>query len=151
MKSVRIHCKGQPPLSLMGDSFRHPPSKLGEPPEEPDQAPPPPSASPNDVQDNKRWINGIARFLLLCYATYGLIIDDISIPSKHGDGLHFHGVAAWLVYGGIVSIATNQILLSVADDDKRNNETNYRLFARVIQIMGIAFLCLSMLVQCGSS
>ena len=99
----------------MEDSFRYPPSKLGEPPEEPDQAPPPPSASPNDVQENKRWSNGIALFLLLGYGTYGLTIDDISIPSKHGDGVNFHGVAAWVVYGAMISSATNGILLSVAD------------------------------------
>jgi len=134
----------------MDDPFRYPPAKLGEPPEPPAEPPPPPSISPNHIPESERWWNGFFSFLLLSYGTYGLTVDDIYIPGKRGNGMHFHGLAAWLVYGAMVSAAANMISVIVDHYDKRNNETNYRLFARATQAVGIALFCLAVLVQCGS-
>ncbi len=134
----------------MEDPFRFPPAKLGEPPEPPTEAPAPPPASPNHIPESERWWNGFLSFLLLSYGTYGLTVDDIYIPGKRGNGMRFHGVAAWLVYGAMVSAAANMISVIVDHYDKRNNETNYRLFARATQAVGIALFCLAVLVQCGS-
>ncbi len=134
----------------MEDPFRYPPTQLGQLPEEPAPPAPPPAASPNHIPEGERWWNGFLSFLLLSYGTYGLSVDDIYLPGRRGPGMHFHGVAAWLVYGAMVTAAANLISVIVDHYDKRNNETNYRLFARATQVFGVVLFSLAVLVQCGS-
>jgi hypothetical protein len=68
---------------------------------------------------------------LLIYGGIGLWIDDIYIPGKRNGGAHLHGPAAWAMAAAFAMGALN--LLSVVADhfDRRNNETNYRLFGKL--------------------
>jgi NADPH-dependent 2,4-dienoyl-CoA reductase/sulfur reductase-like enzyme len=133
----------------MEDPFRIPTAKLGEP--DPEQtAPSPQPTTPNHIPESERWWNGFLSLLLLGYGAYGLSVDDIYIPGKRGNGTHFHGIAACIVFSAMVTAAANLISVIVDHYDRRNNETNYRLFSRVTQGIGIALFFAAMFVQCSS-
>ena len=73
---------------------------------------------------------------LITYGTIGVYIDDLYVPGKRSRGLHFHGVPCWILYFAFLFAAIN--LLSVIMDhyDTRNNETNYRKFAKLTRQIG---------------
>ena len=92
--------------------------------------------TPNHIPAAERTINIILSAILLLYGTIGIISDDLYIPGKRRPGMHFHGEPAWVMYGAFLCVAANMLSVVVDHYDKRNNETNYKLFARVTQIAG---------------
>lgn len=97
-----------------------------------DAAPPPEQPySPNHIPAGERWFYGVVAAIAIAYGSYGIWVDDIYIPGKSSGGIHFHGLAAWLVYLGMLCLAANFLSVIVDHLDRRNNERNYRLFARV--------------------
>jgi hypothetical protein len=74
--------------------------------------------------------------VLLTYGGVGLYYDDLYVPGKRSRGIHFHGMAAWIMYGAFACAALN--LLSVAADrcDTSEGERRYHIFARTTQILG---------------
>jgi hypothetical protein len=132
----------------MEDPFRYPPSRAGEPIQGLEE-PAPPSETPNHIPEGERYWNGFLSFLLLAYGTYGAIVEHIYLPGRHG-GIHFYGRAAWFAYGAMLFAAANMISVIVDHYDKRNNETNYRLFSRVTQVIALVLFSVACLVQCSS-
>lgn len=80
------------------------------------------------------------------YGLYGISIDDIFLPARRSEGMHLHGIAAWLAFAAIICMAAN--LLSVVADhfDKRDNERAYRRFAHITSWAGWGFFALSLSV-----
>jgi hypothetical protein len=93
----------------------------------------------NHIPASVRGLNIVLSSVLLAYGTWGICTDDLYIPGKRSPGTHFHGIPAWMLFSAMMCAALN--LLSVVADhyDIRNNERNYRLFARVTQILGWVF------------
>lgn len=92
----------------------------------------------NHVPGKTRVAYLIMSSLLFGYGTYGIVTDDIFIPGRRSDGAHYHGAPAWLVYGAIIAASLNLLSVIVDHYDKRNNETNYRIFAKVMFWLGWA-------------
>ena len=102
--------------------------------------------TPNHVPANERLQNIVFSILLFAYGTYGVWINDLYIPGKRSKGVHLHDVPAWVMYGAIICACL--VMLSVVVDhyDKRNNETNYRLFADVFRFLGWGVFGLSLIM-----
>src|SRR4051812_48569937 len=94
--------------------------------------------SPNRIPASTRAWNAVLSIVLIVYGAYGLYVDDLFIPSKRG-GLYFHQEAAWVMYAAMICAALNLLSIVVDHYDERDNENNYRLFAKVTQIAGWIF------------
>lgn len=106
-----------------------------------------PRYNPNHIPTEERTINIILSSILFFYGTYGVIIDDLYMPGKRRPGIHFHGEPAWILYGAILCAVANMLSVVVDHYDKRNNENNYKLFARITQIAGWILFALSLILD----
>ncbi len=93
--------------------------------------------TPNHIPVETRWIHLIISGGLILYAAIGLLVDDIYLPGKRRGGLHFHGISAWVMAFAFAMACCNLLSVIVDHYDRRNNETNYRLFAKVTSLLGI--------------
>jgi hypothetical protein len=91
---------------------------------------------PNRVPRKTRMANAVLAAALITYGSYGLYIDDIFVPGKGGEGLHFSGIGAWLIYASILCATANLISVVVDHYDKRNNEIYYAHVAAATQWLG---------------
>jgi hypothetical protein len=112
---------------------------------------PPASGSPEPYEPNvipliTRIFYVAAALAVFAYGAYGVVVDDLFLPAKRSDGMHLHGVAAWLAFAAIACMAAN--LLSVVADhfDKRDNERSYRRFARITSWAGWICFGLSLVI-----
>lgn len=103
--------------------------------------------TPNHIPKGERIRNLIFSIGLLLYGTIGVYIDDIYVPGKRSKGIHFHGVPCWVMYGALIMAATNLLLVIVDHYDKRNNETNYKMIAKVTRIVGWSLFFLALLLD----
>ena len=95
---------------------------------------------PNHIPHQLRQKYLFQAILLATYAGYGLYVDDIFIPGKGGAGIHFHGVAALLLGAAMISAVLNMSSVVIDHYDRRDNEYNYKLFARWTFILGWVLL-----------
>lgn len=104
------------------------------------------SYTPNHIPAGERITNTLFSVLLLLYGSYGIWVNDIYLPGKHGKGIHLHDVPAWVMYGAFACACL--VMLSVVVDhyDKRNNETNYKKFADTFRVLGWCFFVLSLIL-----
>lgn len=102
--------------------------------------------TPNHIPANERSTNIAFSIALFTYGTYGVYVNDLYIPGKRSKGIHLHDVPAWIMYGAIICACL--VMLSVVVDhyDKRNNETNYKLFADIFRVLGWGFFGLSLVM-----
>lgn len=102
--------------------------------------------SPNHIPIKQRAINTLSSAFLLAYGGYGIWVNDFYIPGKRSKGLHLHDVPAWVMYGAFICACL--VMLSVVVDhyDRRNNETNYKIFAAVFRFLGWFFFGLSLVL-----
>lgn len=103
--------------------------------------------TPNHISSGERTLNIIFSAILLTYGTVGVIIDDLYIPGKRRPGIHFHGEPAWIMYGAFLCATANLLSVVIDHYDKRNNETNYKVFTRVTQIAGWTLFALSLILD----
>jgi hypothetical protein len=104
--------------------------------------------TPNHISLEARAWYLVVSSLLIIYSGASLAADDLFLwfPGSRRSGhvsVHLHGVPAWLA--GLSILAAAATLLSVVVDhyDKRNNETNYRLFAKASLAAAVACLVLA--------
>ena len=92
--------------------------------------------TPNHIPRGERIASVVMSIALFAYGTYGLWVSDLYLPGRRSNGVHLHGLPAWVMYAAILCACS--VMLSVVADhyDKRDNETNYRRFAFVGRSMG---------------
>lgn len=91
---------------------------------------------PNTFTRWQRIFNSFLAAALLVYGTLGIVMDDMFIPGRWSKGLHLHGLAAWLMYGAILTGASVLFALVVDHYDRRNNEQHYIRFKRIASHLG---------------
>jgi hypothetical protein len=101
---------------------------------------------PNQIPVWQRWFYGCASAAIVGYGVYGLSVDDIMVPGKRSGDLHAHGTAALLIFLAMLCLAGNFIAIVVDHFDRRNNERNYRLFARITAWLGWALFLAGILL-----
>jgi hypothetical protein len=102
--------------------------------------------TPNHIPVETRWIHVLMSAGLIIYGGVGLWLDDIYLPGKRRGGLHFHGLSAQILFAAFLSACCNLLSVVVDHYDRRNNETNYRLFAQATSILGLGLLVAALVV-----
>ncbi|GDY11968.1 hypothetical protein LBMAG53_08460 [Planctomycetota bacterium] len=80
---------------------------------------------PNHIPPEKRVSYMLLVTAMLTYGIYGIWEDDLWIPAKHGDGVHFHGFPAWVFFAALLLSAASVLTIVVDHYDRRNNEDFY--------------------------
>jgi len=63
------------------------------------------------------------------------------LPGKGGGGIDIHGFPMWFTYISGVAASANLVSVVIDHYDRRNNEKDYRKFAKITsQIAGFFFL-----------
>ena len=103
--------------------------------------------TPNHISLDKRAAYLMISSLIIAYAVASLIRDDfyIWLPSRRGQALseNLRGSAAWLAAAAAFAAASNLLAVVVDHYDKRNNETNYRAYAKWSLGLAAALLVLA--------
>jgi hypothetical protein len=102
---------------------------------------------PNQISLWSRVTGVLFALGLLTYATYGLQVDDIYLPAKRGDGVHFSGLSAWIMYGAVLCAAANLLTIVIDHYDKRNNERRYVDIAAITEWIGWMLFAASLIVR----
>jgi hypothetical protein len=92
----------------------------------------------------ERVVHVLLSIFLIGYGAHGFLTNDLFLPSKHGRGTHLHGTPMILM---LISMACAAIaLMSTVIDyyDRRDNDRNYKLFARIAGYCGWAFFIFSL-------
>jgi hypothetical protein len=92
--------------------------------------------NPNHIPLKERRIYLALSSIILLHGTVGVYFDDIFLPSKRGGGIHLHGESAWIMYAAFLFASLNMLSIVVDHYDRRNNEINYKKFARITQVSG---------------
>jgi hypothetical protein len=102
---------------------------------------------PNHIPRSVRWVNVGLSLFILAWGSYGVWADDLMVPTKRGNAIHLHGVAALIMFFAMLASVLN--LLSVIADhfDIRNNEVTYRRIALWTQLLGWALFVTAIVVQ----
>jgi hypothetical protein len=103
--------------------------------------------TPNHIPVSERITYVILSSILLVYGTVGIVFDDIYIPGRRRPGIHYHGEPAVIMYLAFLCAVANMLSIVVDHYDIRNNETNYKLFARVTQTAGWTLFGLAVLLD----
>jgi hypothetical protein len=103
--------------------------------------------TPNHIPASERASSIIFSSILLIYGIIGFAIDDLYIPGKHSKGVHLHGESMWIMLGSFALAIANLMSVVVDHYDKRNNETNYRLFAKVTKIAAWVVFILALVLD----
>lgn len=93
---------------------------------------------PNQIPLKERWSNFLFATALLTYGGLGAKIDDLYIPGKRGNGVHFHGAPAWMMFGALACAAVVLLLTIVDHYDRRDNERHYRWATKSLKMAGWA-------------
>ena len=101
---------------------------------------------PNHIPAFQRWFYGLGSLAILAYGMFGLWVDDIFLPGKRSKGMHFHGLEAWFLFGAIVCVAAGGFSVIVDHFDRRDNELNYRRFAKVTTFFGWSLFIISICI-----
>lgn len=92
--------------------------------------------TPNHIPKSARILNVVLSTILLIYGGFGVWADDLFLPGRATSGVHLHGEPAWIMYAAMIVASFNLLSVVVDHYDRRNNETNYRQFARITQVGG---------------
>lgn len=103
--------------------------------------------TPNHIPASERASSIIFSSILLIYGIIGFAIDDLYIPGKHSKGVHLHGEPLWIALGAFALAIANLMSVVVDHYDNRNNETNYRLFAKVTKIAAWVVFVLALVLD----
>lgn len=91
---------------------------------------------PSVIPLSIRILNLTIATLLIGYGSYGLYINDLTLPDKRGRVLHFFNEPLWIMYVAFICGALVYISEVTDHYDKRNNEDAYRAFSRFSSRMG---------------
>jgi hypothetical protein len=105
----------------------------------------PASYTPNRIPLPQRIGNCASSAILLAYGTYGVLADNLYLPSKHG-GMHLQDRSAWAIYAAILCACLAMLSVVVDHYDHRDNERHYKAFAGLFSVAGWIFFGISL---CG--
>jgi hypothetical protein len=98
---------------------------------------------PNHIALTTRVVCSTWSIAVATYATIGLVANDIYLPGKRGDGIHFHGLSAWFAYGAFMCAAISLASVVVDHYDRRNNERGYADIIASCEWVGTGLLALA--------
>jgi hypothetical protein len=107
-----------------------------------------PTYKPNRIPLSERIAYIFFSILIFSYGTAIVIFDDFSVTNRRGDlVIQLDGFPLWIFYGAMLSVVALLISMVLDHYDKRNNEKNYKRFAKVTIILAISLFVLAILLQ----
>ena len=104
-----------------------------------EQAPPPGAHQPLTSGWLRPSLIGLA-VLLVTYGAYGLFVNDLYLPGKRSPGTHYHGVAAFLIFMMLVSLATWIITFALGRTDSLGKQPANKRILKWLAGAGIVFM-----------
>jgi hypothetical protein len=92
----------------------------------------------NSLPLKERIFNSFIAIILFLYASYGVINNDLPLPTKRTPW-HLHGIAMWIMCAALILAAANYISWVVDHYDQRDNERQYRTFRAYAKVTGYLF------------
>lgn len=102
---------------------------------------------PNHIPEDVRNKNILMSAGLLLYGSLGLWLDDLYIPGKRGNGVHFHGEPAWMIFAAMFFASLNLLTVVIDHYDERNNERVYEWAAKITQVLGWSIVIVAVLLD----
>jgi hypothetical protein len=102
---------------------------------------------PNRLTPGERVAHVLLALGLLGYGSWGMWRNDFYIPGRRWrNGIHLQDLSASLFFAAVVCACV--IVLSIVVDhyDRRDNEINYRRFARAVAAIALCLFGLSLLI-----
>ena len=81
----------------------------------------------------------IIGFVVIIYATIGVINDDIYLFAKNGKGVHFHGTTVLILFFSGLSIFVNLMSNIAYYNDNGDNDRYYVAIDKITKILGWTF------------
>ncbi len=100
---------------------------------------------PNYIPWKARVTNFFFSVALLAYGGIGLYIDDLYLPGKRGNGIHLHGIHAWLMYGAFLAASVSMLAVVADHLDHRPNEGIYKATEKYAGYAGWGLFGLSLI------
>lgn len=93
---------------------------------------------PNHIPKKTRIFNVIWACFLIFLARYSWLSDSFYFPVRTGsNGVTFTNLGLVLFICALITVAKNALLVVVDHYDKRNNETQYKMFSRYLNIFSV--------------
>ena len=89
--------------------------------------------------------HALTALALLAYGTYGIVVDEIIVPGKHGS-IVLHGWAAWVLYAAMICAVLVLVSVIVDNYDPRDDERYYHMFAHTFQVLGWSLFLVAIFV-----
>lgn len=102
---------------------------------------------PGYMSSSRRAIAIFIAIMLFIYGTVGVIIDDVFVPGRRRPGTHFHGDAAWAMYGVLLCWVSLLIAGVVGHYDKKYNREDYAFFGKTVLIVSGGFFILALVLE----
>jgi cbb3-type cytochrome oxidase subunit 1 len=107
-----------------------------------------PTYKPNRIPLSERIAYIFFSILIFAYGTAIVIFDDFTVTNRRGGVvIHLHGIPVWVLYGAMLSVVALLISMVLDHYDKRDNEKNYRQFAKIAVILAISLFVLAILLE----
>lgn len=85
--------------------------------------------------------------LLIGYGAYGLLIDDLYIPTKNSPGHHYHGAGAWMIFLMIVSFAALIVTMAFSRYDLTRRCVTTKRLQSGLSVVMIIFMLFGMFID----
>jgi O-antigen/teichoic acid export membrane protein len=101
------------------------------------------------VKKSKFWeiIKYIIGFVVIIYATIGVINDDIYLCAKNGKGAHFHGTTVLILFFSALSIFVNLMSNIAYYNDNGDNDRYYVAIDKITKILGWTFFIAALVLD----
>ena len=88
------------------------------------------------LQGLVRIVCGLFAAFLLFYGVRGIYRDDLFVPTRRGNGIHFHGLPAWMAGVGLFCFAASLISFLIRSFENPPNRPGYRIFNKWMKYLG---------------
>lgn len=103
---------------------------------------------PNQLPLKERLTNFVLSITLLTYGVISIRADDFYLRARRGwQGIHLHGLAAWVAAAAVMVSALTLILTIIDHYDRRDNEHDYVRASQVMKTLCWALLVLAVVLH----
>jgi hypothetical protein len=92
------------------------------------------------LQGLVRMVCGLLAAFFVYYGVRGIYRDDLFVPTRRGNGIHFHGLPAWMAAGGLFCFAASLMSRLIRRFESPPNRPGYRIFIKWMKYLGTGLI-----------